>query len=74
MSKTTIMWLFDLLSQVWDPCQEVRAVDNIGKDKLDSIFGRFIGDVHPKWTPPPECQQLFIEVMFFPDTYNFLQL
>lgn len=29
-------------------------MDIIGKDKLDSIFGRFVGDVHPKWTPPSE--------------------
>lgn len=38
----SILWLCYLLPQVWYPCQQVLAVDIIGKDKLDSIFGGLV--------------------------------
>lgn len=67
MAKTlATLWLCHLLPQVWYLCQQLLAVDIIGKDKLVSIFGRFVGDVHPKWTPPSKCQQLFIHSYIFP--------
>lgn len=48
-------------------------MDIIGKDKLDSIFGRFVGDAQPKWTRPSgshSCSSSYVA----PGTYNFVQL